>query len=174
MDISEKDTIYVAVKKQAKEYLIKYYAAFGWQLVEQKDDERYEDTDQLIFERPHFIENKDELHLLQAKLEIAMNRTGKYERSKTSRTTIFGLCLGLLAAAFIAGGVCLIVLLGGILAVVFGSIACAIGVAIGIACAVFSRKIYKSDSEKCRKLILCEIDKMESYCKQAKAIRGEL
>ena len=106
MKFMKNDTIQVAIKKQARNYVLRYYAAFGWEFVEEKEDTRYEDTAHLSFERPHYIDNKDDLHLLQAKLEIAMNKAGKYESRKNTRATIFGIMTGLLAAGFMAGGVC--------------------------------------------------------------------
>lgn len=174
MKFMKNDTIQVAIKKQARNYVLRYYAAFGWEFVEEKEDTRYEDTAHLSFERPHYIDNKDDLHLLQAKLEIAMNKAGKYESRKNTRATIFGIMTGLLAAGFMAGGVCLIVLFGTVITILFGGCACIFGVALSVVCGVFSYKIYKQDTKKYNELMRAEIEKIENYCNRAKTIRGEL
>ncbi len=85
MNIFDSDFISIKGKKQAAEHIIGCYGKFGWKLVEQKDDKIYGDVTHMTFMRPHFIKNKDELQLLQVRLEIAYNNMGKFSAKCKTR-----------------------------------------------------------------------------------------
>lgn len=173
MNLFEEDTISVQGKKQASEHIIKRYGDFGWQLTEKKDDKLYGDVVHMKFTRPHFIENKDELQLLQVRLEIAYNKTGKLARKSTARTAVLSTVSAILAAAFAAGGIVLILLLGGLIPLICGSVLCAVGAVIAVVGGIFSHRVYKKDKTKFALLIEKEVEKIENLCKCAKELRGE-
>lgn len=173
MDLFEKDFISVKGKKQAAEQIIARYGDFGWELVERYDDKLYCDITHMSFTRPHLIENKDELQLLQVRLEIAFNNTGKYAQKAKSRALIFGNIFGLLAAAFAVCGVVLFLLVEGVLPIVFGSIMCFFGVVIGVAGGIVGYLMYKKDKRKYALLIQEEVKKIDGLCLTARALRGE-
>lgn len=173
MNIFENDTISIRSKKQAAEHIERRYGYFGWSLAEKKDDRLYGDITHMTFTRPHFIEHKDELQLLQVRLEIAYNDMGRFSYKRGLRASLFGSFSGLLAAAFVAGGILLFLLLGGVWPQVAGSLACACGVALGIICGIFTPRIYEKDKHKYNLLIEERYKKIEELCNRARALRSE-
>lgn len=172
MNIFEEDTIQIKSKKAAAEHIIKRYGDFGWKLIEDRDDDLYFDVKHLTFTRPHFIGNRDDLQLLQVRLEIAYNNMGKFSHKKNVRASLFGSFFALLSLGLVAGGVCLLLLLKGLLPIIFGSVMCAAGVAAGIFCGLFTDRIYKKDKVKYACLIEKEVQRIEELCKRARALRG--
>lgn len=172
MDLFDNDYINLKAKKQAAEHLISCYADFGWSLTEQKDDKFYGDTVHMTFTRPHIIENKDELQLLQVRLEIAYNNTGKLAQKIKLRAALIVTLAVLIVAAFIVVGVFLI-LNGGLLPIIFGSIVCALGAAVATVGGLSANRVHKKDKHKYALLIEKEVKKIEDLCKKAKALRGE-
>ncbi|MDE7440330.1 MAG: hypothetical protein K2N23_07480 [Clostridia bacterium] len=171
MNLFENDTITVTGKKQASEHIIGRYENFGWQLTEKKEDKRYDDTVHMTFTRPHSIENKDKLQLLQVRLEIAYNNTGKLAQKIGSQATLIASLFALVAIAFIAGGVYLI-LTRGLLPIIFGAVACAGGAFFATVGGVLAARVYKKDKQKYTRLIENEVQKIEDLCAQAKQLRG--
>lgn len=102
IDFKKYDRIDVYAKKERVDIIIKCYQAFYWELYEQCDNPLYADTDNLTFIRPHKIENKDELQYSQIEMENTLNSIGKLEKYKHSKSTVLGLCFGLLSALLLA------------------------------------------------------------------------
>ena len=173
MNIFEEDTISVKSKKQAAEHIERRYGDFGWTLTRKEDDGLYEDVTHMTFTRPHFLENRDELQLLQVRLEIAYNNMGKLSLKSRLRASLYTSLFGLLCAAFAAGGVVLILLIEGLMPIIFGSLLCAVGVAAGVFGGVLSHRVYKKDKKKYGLLIEEQLETIESLCKKARALRGE-
>lgn len=98
IDFNKYDRIDVYAKKERVDIIIQCYQAFYWELYEKCDNPLYADTDNLTFIRPHKIENKDELQYSQIEMENTLNSIGKLEKKKHSKSTVFGLCFGVLSA----------------------------------------------------------------------------
>lgn len=173
MNLFENDTILIKSKRQAAEHIIERYGDFGWTLTERKDDKVYENIVHLTFSRPHFLENKDELQLLQVKLEIAYNTMGRLSSKIPVRATLAGIFSGLLALGLAVGGVLLILFLEGLLSTVLGAILCAVAVAVVIFCVILARTFHKRDKEKYSRLIEGQVQKIDELCKRARSLRGE-
>ena len=173
MNIFENDTISVRSKKQAAEHIERRYGDFGWTLTGKEDDRLYEDVTHMTFTRPHFIKNRDGLQLLQVRLEIAYNNTGKLSSKSKFRTTLFSCLFALLCAALIAGGVALVLLLEGLLPVIFGSVLCAAGVAAGVIGGLVCHRVYKNDKKKYALLIEEQLKIIEELCRKARELRSE-
>ena len=123
------DSLKLYVKKNKSKEIIEHYKLFGWEVLEEFENKKYEDILDLTFCRPHKIKNKDELQLLQVYMEERLNEQAKIEKHKHSKTTSIGLCLGVIGVGLITLGLlaCLKVimfvsLIGGILLAVSGSI----------------------------------------------------
>ena len=173
MNIFETDTIAIRSKKQAAEHIVERYGNFGWKLTEKKDDRLYEDVTHMTFSRPHFIENRDELQLLQVRLEIAYNDMGKFSYKKGVRASLFGSFFALLALAFAAGGVLLLLFLDGLLPIIYASVlfaACLVTILVTV---IFTRRISQKDRLKYGLKIEERLKKIEDICNQARALRGE-
>ena len=172
MDLFENDLITVTGKRQASAHIIKRYGDFGWKLTECKDDKLYADIVHISFTRPHSIQNKDELQLLQVRLEIAYNNTGRLARKVNNRAALLFSLAFLLTAAYVVGGVFMI-LNGGLLPIIFGSIACALGAVFATVGGIFADRVHRKDKVKYSRLIENEVQKIEDLCSKARALRGE-
>ena len=115
------DILTLYVKKKKLKEIIKHYQVFGWTLIEEEENKRYEDIVDLTFTRPHKIDNKDELQLQQIYMEERLNKIGKLERHKHARTTSFGLCFGLIILATIIFGLFIALKVNSIYSIVSGS-----------------------------------------------------
>lgn len=173
MNVFEEDTISVKSKKQAAEHIVRRYGDFGWTLTEKEEDSLYEDVTHMTFTRPHFIKNRDELQLLQVRLEIAYNNMGKLSSKSRLRTSLFSSLFALLCAALIAGGIAVILLLDGLLPIISGALLCAAGVAAGVLGGLVSHRVYKKDRQKYGLLIQGQLDTIDELCKKARELRGE-
>lgn len=171
MNLFESDTITVTGKKQAADDIIKCYGDFGWRLTENKEDRLYADIKHMTFTRPHFIESKDELQLLQVRLEIAFNSMGKLARKINNRAALLVTLVFFITAAFVCGGVFLI-LYGGLVPVISGAVICALGAAVAAAGGISANRVYKKDKVKYTYLIENELQKIENLCNRAKELRG--
>lgn len=97
IDFNNFDTLNLFVKKTKKQDVIHNYTKLGWKLLKEKENSKYEDIVDLAFVRPHFLQNKDQLQLMQVYLEDNLNEIAKLERNKYSKTTGLGLFLGSVA-----------------------------------------------------------------------------
>lgn len=172
MELFENDYISITGKRVAAEHIEKCYGDFGWALTEKSDDKLYDDTVHMTFSRPHNIPNKDELQLLQVRLEIAFNKTGRYNEKKKSGALI-SLSFYLIAAIILACcGVCLIVFDGSLLTVICGSFLFVIAAAVLVLGAFVTVSVYKSDKIKYGLLIDEVTEEIGELCKRARELRG--
>lgn len=100
IDYNNFDKLEIYAKKNKVDMIIKCYEAFSWTLFEKEENSRYADTYNLTFIRPHKIENKDFLQYHQIEMENNLNKIGKIEKNRHSKSTIWGLIFGLLLIGF--------------------------------------------------------------------------
>ncbi len=103
------DSISLALKLDAKDEMLGFYRAFGWELYHEEEDSRYFDIVHVKLARPHRIKNKDKLQLLQVRMESCVNKFAVYKRDKHSASLINILSFSLGGAAFVIGGASLAV-----------------------------------------------------------------
>ena len=105
INYKEYDRLVLYVKRDKVEEIIASYNTLSWNLVQQTDNNRYEDIVDLVFIRAHKIQNKDELQIQQVYLEETLNSLGKIQKEKHQKTTGLGLSFGSLSLAGIVLGV---------------------------------------------------------------------
>ena len=116
---NEFDTLEIYAKKDKSKHVKACYQSFAWSVVEEKENDRYGDTIDLTFQRPHKLKNKDELQLMQVYMEDSLNKYGSLERQKHAKSTICGITFGLLSLLVLIVGIILLknsilnVLIGG-------------------------------------------------------------
>ena len=108
-DYNEYDSISLALKENEYERMLSYYRAFGWEEYEKNEDKRYFDIVHAKLKRPHKIENKDRLQLLQVKMEYVVNRFALTRKNKHAKSVIFALTLGVFALGFVILGIMLLI-----------------------------------------------------------------
>lgn len=171
MDENERDKITVSVKNPAAENAKHCYAAFGWTLEQDAEDDKYGDVRTLHFSRPHFLPHKDELQLLQVRLEIALNNVGFYDAKKNSRATVCGLLFAFLAAALLAVGIWLLRAFSGATYTVCGILLLAVAAAVVTCNSVLMHRIRQHDEVRCNALIQAEKQKIALLCVRAEELR---
>lgn len=174
MDGWERDKISLNLRREAAEHVEECYRDLGWQVDGVREDKSDEGMLTVDFFRPHKIDNKDELQLLQVRLDIALNDIGKNVARRSLRAMWTGLVLGIATLAFLLQGVMMLVLFSGAAAIAFGVIACACGVACGALCTVFTVKLYKIDCAKSERYIEVKTGEIGEICARAKFLRGEV
>lgn len=107
------DKLYVTVKADRLDELTSYYGRLGWERVEVKEHKIYLDELNLAFRRPHFVEHKDELQLMQVYLDEALNGLAKMRARPCPYSTAFCVIFSLLSVAAIITGLCLALVRGG-------------------------------------------------------------
>ena len=110
-DYRNYDRLFVTVKLNKLDELEECYRALGWECVDSRDDSVYRGRVHLVYRRPHRIENKDKLQLLQVYLESALNDEGRLESRAMPLTAATGIITGFVTLALVALGLCLMYLL---------------------------------------------------------------
>lgn len=107
--MEDKDILHLYAKKNKLDIVEECYESLGWQKTAQEENKRYEDLVDLSFERPHKINNKDDLQLLQIYMEHDLNRLAKIERRKYLKSLMFGVGFGLLGLYLVLTGVLMLI-----------------------------------------------------------------
>ena len=118
------DYLTITAKVEREAEIIASYATLGWETVSVSEDKKFFDLDVIEFRRPHKIENKDRLQLLQVKLETLLNKYGVLRHKRKAKSAAFGLVGGIFGCIALAAGIALLVTeIAELAAVVTGAIA---------------------------------------------------
>ena len=149
IDYNNYDTLKIYANKSKCDDIIYHYNLFEWEVYEKVDNARYEDTVDITFIRPHKIENKDELQLLQVYMEERLNGIAKIEKDKYSRTLAFSLSTGVIGIAFVVFSI--LAFLGYLLPMrnIVGVVSMTFGVVLLTLFTVFLPIFIKKDRLKC-------------------------
>ncbi len=154
-DYENYDYIEIIVKRESADEIINGYARLLWTLNEQKEDKRYHDLIHLSFYRPHKIQNKDRLQLLQVYYENIINEKACILENKNSKAmALIFTVSAFMILAFIGVGVLVYSL--------FSWWACLIGAVVliavtlgGFLCFRALKRLYSK--EKLNKIYKCEL-----------------
>lgn len=171
---NEFDTFKIYVKESKRDEVVKNYEAFGYFITKEEPNKHYDDILNLEFERPHKIENKDELQLLQIYMEENVNKIAKLEKQKHSKSTTLGLSTGLLCLAFIVLGAYLVLKTQTAINMIFGIISIVVGITIGILTIIFTTEITKKENKQFDENINLINQDTQKIISQAKKLAGGL
>ena len=87
IDYQNYDYLDIIVKIENKNEIVSSYSSFLWEKIDEKEDKRYNDVVHLSFRRPHNLQNKDRLQLLQVYYESALNSKSDLKTKKHSKST---------------------------------------------------------------------------------------
>ncbi len=168
---SQFDNFYVTVKSDRVKEVCKMYASLGWKLIENSPHSRYFNERNLTFSRPHVVEHRDELHLLQVYLDGAIDKIGKLQSNPCPVTTALMVSVGL---------ACLFLIVCGALLSVFwqstyfitGIVYSSLGGALLILHGVLFIKIYAREKTKSQLKILELSDRLNSICEMGARLTG--
>lgn len=166
------DNIKLFVKKNKSKEIISHYESFGFSLVFEKENDRYDDIIDLEFERPHNIKNKDELQLLQVYMEETVNGLAKIERNKHTKSLIFALTSSVFALAFIFLGAYLVLKIASLWGLIWGVASVIVGTAIAIVTILFSFSMFKKEKSDFEKIKIKLNKEISQICSDAKSLVG--
>ncbi|MBD5585547.1 MAG: hypothetical protein HDQ88_10730 [Clostridia bacterium] len=171
MAFKDFDELTVTVKSDRAEEITAYYSSLGWKKAEEAESKRFFNEINLTFHRPHGIENKDDLQLLQVYLDNGLNGLAKLNASPYPLTLSLGITFGLIFSALVAFGVCLAVLVGGIWLAGGISIACIGGVSL-VVYGFTMRKLFLKERER-SKIKRAELERtISAVISEGERLRG--
>ncbi len=168
--IGEYDNLYVAVRSDKTEDIIYYYRTFGWEKV--NEGRRKINLVDMSFRRPHRIENKDELQLLQVYLETALNTVGRLERMPRPHTLAFILVSAFFSLGLVAAGLCLKFILASHVYAALGWLFVGLGCVCAAAAAVISVLLYFDEGRTNDSRLQEAKTEIAAVCARAKKLIG--
>lgn len=163
----------ILVKKEKVDDVKNKYNDFGWEVNEIKQHHQFENILEIEFVRNHFIKNKDELQLLQVYLDHDINLLGKLEKNKHSKTTIWGIVLGLIGGVFCTASVMSFIKLEMYLSIIFGVLFALFAISIFVVMTIVLLRLAKKEKVVYNtKVQICQ-NNIEQYCQKAKLLVGE-
>ena len=169
-DYNNFDYLFATVKKQNFFELRAHYKTLGWQDIQTKEDDAYDDVVHISLRRPHKIEHKDELQLMQVHLEAAWNTIGKYSRWHCPKAAAFGTVFSVISLALLVFGLLVGFEVLKFLAPVYGFIITALGVAAAITTTVISIVICGKERKFARLKRLTAEEEISAVCAYAKQL----
>lgn len=172
MDTMDKDTVCVNLNSLAAEQVKQCYGELGWQVCGERKKKFNKNVVQVKFCRPHFINFKDELLLLQVRIDIEFNQMGKIAANRLRRSALSGAAFGAVSLLFFAWSALLFtVFSSGAASVILAAAACLFGVCSAVAGGLFSYKFFKVDTVESERLIACNLNRLRRLCESAKLLR---
>lgn len=169
-DYRNYDRLFVTVKLNKLDELEECYRALGWECVDSRDDSVYRGRVHLVYRRPHRIENKDKLQLLQVYLESALNDEGRLESRAMPLTAATGIITGFVTLALVALGLCLMYLLDNPVIYIAGIIFLTCSAAMFLLAVTVTLKVFFSENKRRKTKLLHARAEIEAVLKEAAAI----
>lgn len=170
-DYNKYDKLSVVINSSVAEDILPCYKALGWKLASRRQDKLYHNTEHFDFYRPHKIESKDRLQLLQVYMEETVNYLA--QKAKIMHLKSVLTCVGLVfvTIALIVGGAILLTSVKNL--VILGIVLCVFGLINAVTLAFLTRKLYLNEEvsfAKIKKYAVGELNKIYNF---AAAITGE-
>lgn len=166
------DKLEIFVKKNKVDAIVDSYKLLGWVEEKRIDNDYYDDIVDISFTRPHNIQNKDELQLLQVYMEDKINAVAKLEKHRYSLITTLALTYGFLSLAMIVLGILCCFHIFDYVGIIFGTILFVVAtflIVFGIVTLPKLHKREKAKFESRHKLLMKEIF---TIAKQASKLSG--
>lgn len=169
-DYRNYDRLFVTVKLNKLDELEECYRALGWECVDSRDDSVYRGRVHLVYRRPHRIENKDKLQLLQVYLESALNDEGRLESRAMPLTAATGIITGFVTLALVALGLCLMYLLDNPVIYTAGIIFLTCSAAMLLLAVTVTLKVFFGENKRRKTKLLHARAEIEAVLKEAATI----
>ena len=173
INFEDYDTLTIYAKKHKIIEIKEKYSCFGWTLIRENENNRYEDLIDLQFARPHKFKNKDELQLLQIYMEENLNKLGKLENNKYAKTTASALFFDIVGIALFVLGILAIFnvvkfwgLAGGLPLIIVGVLLLIIG-------SILTPKLYKKECSDFASNSSSLTKHIEEVCSKAQSLIGD-
>ena len=172
IDYNKYDTLKIYANKSKRDEIIYHYNLFEWEVYEEIDNARYEDTIDITFIRPHNIDNKDELQLLQVYMEERLNGIAKCDKDKYAISLAFSLSTGIIGLGFVVFSI--FAFLGYLLPMrnIVGIISMTLGVMLLTIFAVLLPTLIKKDRNKFDTNIARLNKEIDEICDRVTVLKG--
>lgn len=141
----EYDDLYVTIRRDKLDDCLRYYRALGWEVFSFEEHKVYYNLFNIVLRRPHKIEGKDELQLLQVYLETALNSIGRLERKPRPLTVTVVTVFTVLIAGLITVGLCFALLSDLVTYIIIGWICVGLGIFLIIPAVPVTVVLYRLD-----------------------------
>lgn len=169
-DYTNFDRLEVLAKKEKSDKIIECYNSFQWKLINCKENERYNDTFNLTFSRPHKISNKDYLQYTQIEMENTLNDIGKLEKNKHTKSTVCGLSLGIIIILLLTIATTCLLKLNTTFSLILGILCSTFAIIMVIICTLTSVSISKKENIYFEKKHLQLTETLDKICNKVKEI----
>ncbi len=172
-NIKNFDYITIVIKKEKQEEILKIYKCLGWEILSENQHQQYVNLVEVEFVRNHFIPNKDTLQFLQVNLENDINKKGRLERNKHSKSLALGLSLGLTTVAFIILAVLSFLDMVVLNTIFWGCLFSILALSLAIFIPIIIIKTYRKEKIYYVRQIKAYDKAILEHCKIAKELTGE-
>lgn len=169
-DYNNYDYLFATVKKRNFFELRAHYKTLGWEDIEAKEDDAYDDVVHISLRRPHKIAHKDDLQLMQVHLEAAWNTIGKYSRWHCPGAAAFGTVFSVISLALLVLGLLGIFGVFSPLPPIYGYFIIILGGAAAITTVVVSIIICSKERKTARLKRLTAQEEISAVCEYAKQL----
>ena len=143
------DYIDLTVKRKNAQEVKDFYGVFLWQEISRKEDRQYHDILHLSFKRPHKIDNKDRLQLLQVRYESELNKRAILDGKKYSKSQAISFLVAALGATAVIGALSLFYYGQSLSAYVGGGLLTVATIALTIIAILFVKKLRRKERAVC-------------------------
>ncbi len=150
-DYNNYDYLSVSLKLGVKRDLRKFYQLLGWELLDERADNRFVDVLHCTYRRAHHVKNKDRLQYLQVRCETEINRMAKATQNRNVKSALACVTGILLAAFLLCGSMMTLFLAVAPLRWALAAFLFAVCVGVCIATPFLVRKVKKQEEEGYKK-----------------------
>ncbi|MCD8373443.1 MAG: hypothetical protein LUD27_09125 [Clostridia bacterium] len=166
------DSLSIAVKAGAAEDMKTWYGAFGWNVEKEYGDKIYGDIVHMDFTRPHKIEHKDRLQLLQVRFEMLINLIARAGRRGNVKTGVTAAALFLLGAAIVVCGALLAIWSDNAFYLACGIIVIVAGILFWIVSYILCLHMRRNEKQKYSVLANVLKENIKNVVKEAASLTG--
>lgn len=170
----EYDNLYVTIRQDKAEDCLRCYRSFGWEVFACEEHRIYYNLLNFSLRRPHKIDNKDELQLLQVYLETALNNIGKLERKPRPLTVTICSIFSVIVAGLIIAGLCFALISNVFAYVVIGLVCIGLGVLLIVPAILVTVRLYRLDGMFAAAGKLAADREIEVVCARAEQLTSGL
>ncbi len=172
-DYNNYDRLKISVKRYKQAEVEEYYKAFGFRKVSEQRDWLFRKNVFLTLERPHVINRKDELQILQIYVENSLNNIAWLENVKSFRLRCIDFLFAVYSIVAFCGAGMLIWRHTSSKDLLTGGIMLGVGAILCLFSAIFGTREQKREKTMYQERIRQEQQNIDVIYKRAKQITGE-
>ena len=161
------DYLSVSLKSEHADMLIKCYRALGWKAAHTEDDKDYADMKYVLFSRPHNTPNKDRLQYIQVRMESLLNKSSEHSINRHRKSTALAVLFGIFGLLFLAGGLCLALILPQLAVQICGWVCVGLGGILLLGTIYPLTKVHKDENKRLKTELEDNFAEFEKFAREA-------